>query len=314
MLQTVHVAIIASLLGVAASAQAPTSPTLIGPIEATSLLGKPLERPEIPAERRAKLEEDLARAKAEYDANPESEDAAVWYGRRLAYLGRYRDAIAAFTEGLEKHPKSYRLLRHRGHRYITVRELDKAIADLTRAADLIKGVPDEVEPDGAPNAQNKPRSTNHSNIWYHLALAHYLKGDFGGAADAWGRCVEFSRGNDDMLVATSYWLYLSRRRAEREADAARVLEAIHPKMDVIENFAYHRLLLMFKGEVTEEQVRGGAGEGEIADATVGYGVGAWRLIRGDGTGARAMFERVIEGPNWAAFGYIASEAEIGLAK
>ncbi len=279
-------------------------------VEATSLLGRPLERPEIPAERRAKLEDDLAKAKAAYDAAPGSEDAVIWYGRRLAYLGRYREAIAAFSEGLEEHPDSFRLLRHRGHRYITVRELDKAIADLARATELIEGVPDEVEPDGAPNARNIPRGTNHSNIWYHLALVHYLKGDFAQAAEAWERCLEFSRGNDDMLVATSYWLYLSSRRAGREAEAARVLEAIRPEMDVIENFAYHRLMRLFKGELTEEQVREGAGEGDVADATVGYGVGAWRLIRGDGTGARAKFDRVIQGPNWAAFGFIAAEAEL----
>lgn len=279
-------------------------------VEATSLLGKPLLRPEIPADRRAKLEDDLAKAKAEYDAAPESEDAAIWHGRRLAYLGRYREAIAAFSAGLEKHPESYRLLRHRGHRYVTVRELDNALTDLTRAAELIEGVPDAVEPDGAPNTRGIARSTSHSNIWYHLGLAHYLKGDFAKASEAWGRCLEFSRVNDDMLVATSYWLYLAARRAGQEAEAARVLEAIRPEMDVIENHAYHRLLLMFKGDLREEWVREGAGEGDVAEATVGYGVGAWRLIRGDATAGRAMFERVITGSNWAAFGFIAAEAEV----
>ncbi len=290
-------------------------PEVGGDVEATSLLGKPLMRQTFPAHdaRLQKLFGDLLEAKLEYDAAPGNEETVIWYGRRLAYLGRYRDAIAAYTAGLEKHPESFRLLRHRGHRHITVRDLDKAIADLGRAAELIEGVPDEIEPDGAPNAQNKPRSTSHSNIWYHLGLAWYLKGDYGKAADAWGKCLEFSRVNDDMLVATSYWLYLSLRRAEKDADAAKVLEPIRGEMDVIENFAYHRLLLMFKGALKEEEVReGAAGEGDaaIADATVGYGVGAWKLITGDREGARAVFERVLQGPNWAAFGFIAAEAEV----
>ena len=53
-----------------------------------------------------------------------------------------------------------------------------AIADLRRASQLVAGKPDEVEPDGAPNKAGIPRSTLQSNIWYHLGLAQYLRGDF----------------------------------------------------------------------------------------------------------------------------------------
>ena len=55
--------------------------------------------------------------------------------------------------------------------------------------------------------------------------------------------------NDDMLVATSYWLYLSLRREGRDAEATDVLAPIHAKMDILENDTYHRLLLMFKGDL-----------------------------------------------------------------
>ena len=60
------------------------------------------------------------------------------------------------------------MYRHRGHRYITVAQFDRAIADFEKAVALIKGTPDEIEPDGAPNPTGKPRSTLHFNIWYHL--------------------------------------------------------------------------------------------------------------------------------------------------
>lgn len=144
--------------------------------EAGSLTGQPLYRPDIPDAQRVKLESDLAHAETAYNAGT-TEDNAIWLGRRLAYLGRYREAIHIYTINLVRYPSSYKLLRHRGHRYITVREFDLAIADLTRASFLISNVPDEIEPDGAPNPSGVPRSTSHSNIWYHLALAHYLKGD-----------------------------------------------------------------------------------------------------------------------------------------
>jgi tetratricopeptide (TPR) repeat protein len=284
---------------------------LAGDVEGTSLLGSPLTRPEIAPDRRMKLEDDLAKAKADYDANPVSEDAAIWYGRRLAYLGQYREAIDVFTRGIERHPQSYKLLRHRGHRHITLRELDRAIADLTRAAELSRDAKDELEPDGAPNAKNIPRSTNLSNIWYHLALGHYLKGDFDRAAQCWQRCMQFARVNDDMRVATSYWLFLSLRRARQDDEAQRILGEIRPDMDIIENAAYHRLLLMFKGELYEAQLReGGAPADAVADATLGYGLGVWKLITNDPVAARKQFDETLRATNWAPFGYIAAEAEL----
>ena len=146
--------------------------------EAISLFGKPLVSAPPTGETKARLEADLAKAQAEYDRDPSSADAAIWLGRRLAYLGRFRDAIDAYAKGIARHSDEPRLYRHRGHRYITIRRFDRAIADLSKAAQLVANTPDEIEPDGAPNAKGIPRSTLQSNIWYHLGLAYYLKGDF----------------------------------------------------------------------------------------------------------------------------------------
>ena len=187
-------------------------------VEATSLLGKPLARPPIadPAAR-ARMEADAAAAFDKVKQEPSAE-AIIWFGRRTAYLGKFREAIQIYTGGLRLYPTDARLLRHRGHRYLTVRELEMARADLQTAAGIIKGQPDEVEPDGQPNARGIPTSTLHSNIWYHLALARYLKADYAGAADDWRRARDAVK-NADNLVAASHWLYLSLRRAGRDAEA-----------------------------------------------------------------------------------------------
>src|SRR4029079_14854032 len=119
--------------------------------------------------------------RADLARDPSSADAAIWLGRRLAYLGRFPEAIEAFTQGIAIHPADARLYRHRGHRYITTRRFDREVADLTKASQLVAGKQDEVEPDGAPNKAGIPRSTLQSNIWYHLGLAQYLSGDFDAA-------------------------------------------------------------------------------------------------------------------------------------
>lgn len=291
------------------ASRAASAPALPAGAEAMSLLGEPLVPPELAPETRVRLETDLAAARSAYERAPEDVDSIIWLGRRLAYLGRYRDAIAMFSEGIRLHPDDARLYRHRGHRYITVRQFDDAIRDLETAAGLVRGRPDEVEPDGAPNAFGIPTSTLQSNIWYHLALAHYLEGDFENALPAWLEGMKVS-GNDDMWVATSDWLYMTYRRLGRSAEAATVLEPIHAGMRILENDAYHRRLLMYKGEILPESLLAVNTDDPVQIATYGYGVGNWYLVNGDTARAHEVFRRILAAPNWAAFGYIAAEAEL----
>ena len=285
--------------------------------QAISLLGDALYPMPVSPEVLAEREANLAAARAAYTADPTDEDRIIWLGRRLAYLGLYDKAIGVFSHGLSLHPNSYKLRRHRGHRYITTRRLDDAIADLSAAARLIEGVPDEVEPDGLPNARNIPTSTSHTNIYYHLGLAHYLEGEFDESLAAYRWCQSFAT-NDDMRCAASYWFYLTLRRLGRDRETSVVLERITPDMDIIENFAYHELLLLFKGERWPEQILAGESEPgpvgvRIDDATRGYGVGAWYLINGDLQHAHTIFRQVVAAPAWPAFGHIAAEAELARA-
>lgn len=283
----------------------------VDPPEATSLLGQPLYPLDLPSSDRARLEADLAAARRAFDAAPDDEQAIIWLGRRLAYLGRYREAIEVYTHGLDVHPDSPRLRRHRGHRFITLRRFEDALADLDRAADLIADTTDEVEPDGMPNALGQPRSTLHTNIHYHRALALYLLGRFDDAAESWQQCLD-AADNDDMRVAASYWLYLAHRQAGRDDRAAAVLRPISADMNVIENMSYHRLLLFFKGAISADDVVNAAvqGEASIDEATVGYGLGAWHMLEGNDDSALAHFRRIVNMTNWAAFGHIASEVEL----
>lgn len=279
------------------------------PPEATSLLGRPLvPAPQAEAVRQRNTA-NLDDAKAAYDKDPASVDAVIWLGRRTAYLGRFRDAIAIFSTGIDRHPGDARLLRHRGHRHITVRELDRAVADLSKAATLIKGRPDEVEPDGQPNARNVPTSTLNSNIYYHLGLAHYLRGEFDRALDAYRECLHFSK-NPDMLVATTHWLYMTLRRLDRADEASKALALISADMDVIENASYHKLLMLYKGIESEDGLMSSASG--LDAVTIGYGVGNWHHYNGRRDRARNLFAAIVakHESQWPAFGYLAAEAEV----
>jgi tetratricopeptide (TPR) repeat protein len=290
---------------------ASTAPAVPAGAQAISFLGDTLRALPLSAATRERYERQLAEARAAYERAPTDPDSIVWYGRRLAYLGRFREAIDVYGRGIALHPANAWLYRHRGHRYVSVRELDRAIADLERATRLVAGRADQVEPDGQPNARNVPIGTLHSNIAYHLGLAHYLKGDFARAVAVYRRELDDAR-NDDRRVSTAHWLYMSLRRLGRDAEAAQVLAPVSRRMEVIENDTYHRLLLMYKGELPPDSVLtvGPGGEMSVTDATAAYGVGNWHLYNGRRAEAERVFRRIVAGGQWGAFGYVAAEAEL----
>ena len=66
-------------------------------VQAISLLGDTLRAPTLPPATRERYEAQLAEAQREAAARPDDPDALIWVGRRTAYLGRFREAIAVFT-------------------------------------------------------------------------------------------------------------------------------------------------------------------------------------------------------------------------
>lgn len=270
--------------------------------QAVSLFGEPL----MAAEPNEATLEKLAAAKADYEADPNDADTIIWYGRRTAYAGDFRGAILIYTKGIEKFPEDARMYRHRGHRYISIRQFDRAIADFEQAAQLIEGTEDQIEPDGIPNAQNTPISSLHSNIWYHLGLAYYLKHDLDNALRIYRIAVEDS-ANDDKIVSTTHWLYMTLRLLGRDEEAAAALEPINSNMNIIENMAYYQLCLFYKGEISEEEV---AGDGDMpSNDAAAYGIGNWHFYNGDPDRAREIYAGMLTEGGWASFGYIAAEAD-----
>ncbi|MCU0647334.1 MAG: tetratricopeptide repeat protein [Gemmatimonadaceae bacterium] len=286
-------------------------PALPSGVEAISLRGDTLRALPVSDAARARLEGDLRAAVDRLAANPGDPDAHIWVGRRLAYLGRYRDAIVAFGEGAQRFPRDARFLRHRGHRYLTIRRFDLAIADFTRAVALVRGTPDQVEPDGAPNPRGIPTSTLQTNIWYHLGLAHFLRGEWQQALAAYETGASISP-NPDMKIAMEYWRYLSLKRLGRDADAAALAASVSPTLEIIENDAYYDLLKLYAGRVPVDSVLPPSRLATVtpSDAAAAYGVSQHYLFTNRATDARTLWLRMVSGGQWPAFGVIAAEAEL----
>lgn len=280
----------------------------IGTVEQAAPFITPLGKEFVLPEPTDKMRSQFEAAKKKYGENPEILDNLIWYGRRTAYLGGYVDAINIYSEGIRKFPEDARCYRHRGHRYISLRKFDMAIADLEKAGQLIAGTKNEIEPDGMPNAKNIPVSTLHGNIWYHLGMAYYLKHNYEKSFDAFLKCRESGKLADN-IVSSTHWLYMIQRRLGNKELANKMLAPITSEMEVIENQSYHDLCQFYKGLVPIDSLIQ-IGTGSPSNDAVNYGIANWYFYNGEKRKAEDIMEALTQSKAFTSFGYIAAESDL----
>jgi tetratricopeptide (TPR) repeat protein len=272
--------------------------------------GSIIPAPALSPAQQHKLDSQLMAAKQLWDKDLSNADNLIWYARRLGYLGRYEESVQALSLGIKQHPNDARMYRHRGHRYLTLRCFDKAITDLEKAATLVKDHPDEMEPDGQPNAANVPTSTLQTNIYYHLGLAWLYKKDTANATQAFAQCLELSK-NNDMYVASANWLHLLYRMAGNEGAACRLLNSISANMELLENEVYHEILMLYKNKTKTAAAMATAQneKGDVQGATYLYGLYMYLKLTGSPAEAASIKNTLLQTKQYGSFGYIAAEQE-----
>jgi tetratricopeptide (TPR) repeat protein len=208
--------------------------------------------------------------------------------------------------GIEKYPKEARFYRHRGHRYISSRQYDKAITDYEKAVTLIEGKEDQVEKDGLPNSKNLPLSTLHGNIWYHLGLAYYLNNDMENSLKAYSNRI-VTQKYDDNIVSGGHWLYMINRRLGNKMEADSVVSGVTAGMDIIENMAYHQMCLFYNGTLTSGELIKTIDD--IEDPIL-YGLANWHLYdQQDTVTAKKYYYKLLKEGSPFSFAYLAAEAD-----
>jgi Flp pilus assembly protein TadD len=230
----------------------------------------------------------VARAEAALGADPRNVDRVVALGVAQSGARQFREAVATFSKGLEFAPDNPVLYRWRGHRYLSLREFDKAYADLTRGLAL--------------------DSANYG-ILFHLGIVNFVRGDFNRAADLFARAQPRAPDAGELAGSTD-WLWMSLMRAGRATEAAAMLARRPDSLRAAPGYAYATRLRLYRGEITPEQAFTPADTADVQIATLAYGVGNWYLVRGDTASARAWFERSLKSGGWPGFGFILSEVEL----
>jgi tetratricopeptide (TPR) repeat protein len=276
--------------------------------QALSLDGRalypPPSAPEGLAERLAALET----SRRAFEADSGSADTRVDYGRRLAQLGFFREALTLFEAGEKRFPSDARFPRLAGHREITLRRPAAAEQTLLRARAKAEGQPDFDEPSLDPGG--RALESFHHAIEYHLGLARFLQGDFAGAEEAYGRSLAAAT-NDDARCSATHWLVMSLARQGKGAEARARAEALGAELQVVEYHSYHKLIQLYQGRADAEALLAEARAASPIDhATLAFGLGHWHLVQGRPERAREIFAEIEAAPAWHAFGHIAAEYEL----
>ena len=66
--------------------------------------------------------------------------------------------------------------------------------------------------------------------------------------------------------------------------------------------------VLLRGELTEDQLSGNGSLG--ASEAVQYGIANWYHYNGNVSEGNQRFQNIVDTGNWAAFGYIAAEADL----
>jgi len=228
----------------------------------------------------------IARARAALDADPRNVQKFIDLGVAQSGAQQFREAIETFTRGLAVAPNEPMLYRWRGHRFISVVELDRALADLTRGYTL--------------------DSTNYG-VLYHLGIVRFSRGEFDQAVDMFRRSI-MRPPNAGELGGSTDWLWMSLSRAGRRAEAQALLDR---RPDSLPNTnAYAQRLRLYRGEIGPEAVITPADSAPLAISTLSFGVANWYLSRSDTAKAREWFDRSVRAGGWPGFAYILSEIEV----
>lgn len=230
---------------------------------------------------------EVADVNKQLEKDPTNTELWMKKGLGLAKQLCYREAIEAFSVGISYNPFHALSYRHRGHRYLSIRNFAAAAADFELSSRL---------------------DPTNWDTWYHLGLSYYLLCDYKRAAKAYQACLDIT-DTDDLLVAIVDWYWMTSKRLGDDKKAAELLDMFHPDADPGENVSYKRRVLLYKGLLNPEDLIEieGAEFPDLEIATQGYGLSNYYFVNGDINKSNEVLEKVLSTKSfWSAFGFLAS--------
>jgi len=230
----------------------------------------------------------IARAAAAFQSDMTNIDKLIAYGLAQASMQQYKEAIETFSKGMQIAPNNAMLYRWRGHRYISIGQFDKALADLNKGYAI--------------------DSMNYG-ILYHMGVAHFIRGQYALSMKAFEKAQKIAPEPNEFTGATD-WLWMSASRAGKPSVAKQALASLSDTLKITTATAYLARLNVYRGRIRPHEALTPTDTAAVQKATISFGVGNWYLVKGDKEGARTWFKRAVAADGWPGFGFFAAEQEL----
>ena len=227
----------------------------------------------------------LKKAWADAKADPEDVEKWIAVGRAYRRQNMFREAIEAYSIGMEHNPFYALLYRHRGHSYLNTGRYYEAVGDFEVALRL---------------------DPSNFESWYHQGVSFFMIGQFDRTEYVMRHSLDMVTESADITCTTD-WLWRSLVRQGKMDEAAEVLAGYDTSKEPDGAMDYFRSIQVYKGDITPEEA--------LADnkVTTDYGVVNYYLVNGRKEEALALAKTVLEKykeKGWAAFGYRGCEVEV----
>jgi tetratricopeptide (TPR) repeat protein len=210
-------------------------------------------------------------------------------GDAQAGLWNVRDAIPIYDRAIALDPKNATAFQQRGHRYLSIREFQKARADLEKAA------------------QMDPKLLS---AWYYLGVLDYAEGKFDKAAADFEKNLALQDDDFTKAIGTVDWLYMSYRRGKQDDKAKQLLDRVTPDLKIEGSpRLYFNRTLFYKGLKNPDELLAAAAT-DIERTTLAYGIGNYYLAAGDKQKAREYMEKAVGTSAWVGLAFIAAEKDL----
>ena len=228
--------------------------------------------------------------------NPD--DAMLWMERGVALSEMFlmREAVEAFSKTISLEPFCGMAYRHRAHRHLSCWEIQEACADAAFALRLL--------PDNWDN-------------WYHLALSHYLLGEYEKAEKAYEAC--YNVAFDYWRLPTTNWYWAALMRQGKKEAAAKILDRIDESDGIavpgekVSRDGYFACLSLYKGWITPGEMEAVAEQREVFNKLIRlYSLSNYYFLNGDLNNSNRLIDQILlEGASesWPTFAYLAAMAD-----
>lgn len=231
----------------------------------------------------------VAQARKKLDADPKNVALLIGLGDAYAAVWNHRESIKVYDRAFELDKNNATLHLQRGHRYLSIRQFDKARLDLEKAVAM---------------------DAKLAGAWYYLGVLDYVAGRFSKAAADFEKNLALQDDDVTKGIGTVDWLYMSHRRGKQDEKAKTLLERVTPDLKIEGNpRLYFNRTLFYKGLRKEDELLAGT-PSDIELTTLCYGIGNFHLVNGDKQKAREYMEKAVGTTAWVGLAFIAAEKDL----